>query len=220
MAFTAKTFEYLRDLEANNERGWFEANRERYETHWKAAALDFIARVSDRMAGLDPPLRAEAKLNGSLRRINRDVRFSKDKSPYSARLHMIFWAGGTAKDGQGMHVVLSPDGVGYGGGHYGIEPGRLAELRARIAGPDGDGLIAALEAAAGVGCRMGEPDLKRLPKGFEAEGRREELLRYKGFVARTHGTEAKPEVIMGAGAEDWVMGVTEGILPLIRWLRG
>ena len=66
---------------------------------------------------------------------------------------------------------------------------------------------------------MEEPDLKRLPKGYEAEGRRAELLRYKGFVARTHGNEANPAVIMGEGAADWVMGVTEAVLPLIGWLK-
>ena len=65
---------------------------------------------------------------------------------------------------------------------------------------------------------MDEPDLKRLPKGIEATGKREELVRYKSFVARTHENEAKPSVMIGSGAADWVMEVTGGILPLIRWL--
>ncbi|NND18401.1 MAG: DUF2461 family protein, partial [Silicimonas sp.] len=94
MAFTRETFDFLRDLSRNNSKDWFDANRDRYEAHWKAAALDFIADISADMAALSPPLAAQPKLNGSLRRINRDVRFSKDKSPYTARLHMIFWAGG------------------------------------------------------------------------------------------------------------------------------
>ena len=93
MGFSKQTFQFLTGLEANNSKDWFEDNRKAYETHWKDAALDFIAAVSDRMAALDPALRAEPKLNKSLRRINRDVRFSKDKSPYNARLHMVFWAG-------------------------------------------------------------------------------------------------------------------------------
>ena len=150
MAFTNETFAFLKDLEANNSRDWFEANRDRYEAYYKDAALAFIAELSGRMAALDPPLQAVPKLNGSLRRINRDVRFSKDKSPYSARLHMIFWAGEKPIGGPGMHVVLSPKGVGYGGGHFGIEPARLSTLRTRILGPDGDGLIAALDAAAAL----------------------------------------------------------------------
>ena len=132
MAFTSKTFQYLKDLEANNEKDWFEANRDRYEGDWKDAALDFIADISGRMAALDPPLQAAPKLNGSLRRINRDVRFSKDKSPYAPRLHIVFWTGGHPNRSPGMHFVLSPDGVGYGAGQWGIEPAALSVFRKRI----------------------------------------------------------------------------------------
>ena len=132
MAFTKATFDYLSDLQANNSRDWFEANRALYETHWKEAALDFIADLSGRMAKLDPALIGEAKLNKSLRRINRDVRFSKDKSPYSGRLHMVFWRGGHPNRSPGMHFVLHPEGIGYGAGQWGLEPAALKRIRERI----------------------------------------------------------------------------------------
>ena len=219
MGFTGETFAYLADLKANNEKAWFDANRERYEEVWKSAGLSFIAGISERMAALEPPLRAVPKLNGSLRRINRDVRFSKDKSPYNASLHMIFSAGDHPNRSPGVHIVLHPRGVGYGAGHYGIAPDRLAEIRDRIIDKaDGDALIAALERAGEVGCRMGEPDLARLPKGYEAEGRRCELLRYKSVVVRTFEGDAPPGVVIGDGAEDWVMETTGTLMPLIRWL--
>ena len=221
MAFSKHTFEFLADLEANTNKDWFDANRDRYEAHWKAPALDFIAAVSDRMAALDPALRAEPRLNGSLRRINRDVRFSKNKSPYNPRLHMVFWTGEHPNRSPGMHVVLSPDGVGYGGGQWGIEPKALQSLRQRIVDDeDGSDLMAALERATEVGCRMDAPDLARMPKGFAAEGRRAELLRYKGFVARTHERLVPKSKIIGKRAEDWVMETTKALLPLIRWLSG
>ena len=157
MSFTKETFDFLADLEANNAKDWFEANRARYEAHWKEAALDFIADVSGDMAALEPVLRAEPKLNKSLRRINRDVRFSKDKSPYNARLHLVFWVGDHPNRSPGLHVVLQPGGIGYGAGQFGIEPAALKALRARIVGPDGNDLIAALAAAEEVNCRMGAP---------------------------------------------------------------
>ncbi len=219
MTFTNKTFAYLKDLEANNSKEWFEANRARYETDWKAAALDFIAGISGRMTALDPPLIAEPKLNGSLRRINRDVRFSKDKSPYNPRLHLVFWTGGHPNRSPGMHFVLSSHGVGLGAGEWGIEPAALTSIRKRIVDDaDGAALIAALERAETIGCRLGEPDLARLPRGFEADGRRADLLRHKGFVARTHDNPAPKSRIIGKGAEDWVMETTETLMPLIRWL--
>ena len=198
MAFTQDTFDFLSDLAANNSRAWFEANRDRYETYWKAAALDFIASVSGQMAALDPPLAAEPKLNGTLRRINRDVRFSRDKSPYNARLHMIFWNGEHPNRAPAVHIVLGPDGVGYGAGQFGFQPAGLKVIRDRIADKaDGDALIEALEQAEVVGCTMGEPDLVRLPKGYQAEGRRAELLRHKSIVARTFNRDAPPSCIVG-----------------------
>ena len=218
MSFTEKTFGFLRDLEANNSKDWFDANRDRYETDWKEAALDVIASVSDRMAALHPPLRAEPKLNGSLRRINRDVRFSKDKTPYKARLHMVFWTGDHPNRSPGMHFVLSPEGVGYGAGQFGLTPEELRAMRQRIVS-DGAGLEAALVRAADVGCRMGEPVLARVPKGFDSEGPRADLLRYKSFVARTHDDPAPKSKVLGAGAEDWMLEMTEALLPLIRWLH-
>lgn len=219
MSFTKETFQFLADLEANNSKIWFEDNRVAYEAHWKTAALDFIAAISASMAQVQPSLRAEPKLNGSLRRINRDVRFSKDKTPYNARLHMIFWAGNHPNRSPAVHFVLNPKGVGYGAGQFGLEPAALAALRHRIVGPDGDVLIAALEDAETVGCRMGEPDLARLPKGFEAEGQRAQLLRYKGIVARTFDKDAPASSIIGSKAQDWVMNTTASLVPLLRWLQ-
>ena len=218
MAFTKATFQFLSDLEANNSKDWFDANRDRYETLWKEAALDFIATVSDRMAALQPSLQAVPKLNGSLRRINRDVRFSKDKSPYSGRLHMVFWAGDHPNRSPGMHIVLNPGGVGYGAGQWAFEPSALATIRRRIAGKEGEALIGAIDLAGKVGCRMGEPDLARLPKGFDADGHRAELLRHKGFVVRTHDKDAPKSRMIGKGATDWALEVTEACLPFLRWL--
>ncbi|MXQ07156.1 TIGR02453 family protein [Alphaproteobacteria bacterium GH1-50] len=217
MPITQKTFDFLADLDANNDKDWFEDNRDRYETAWRVPGLHLIEAVAEDMARLDPPLKAEARLNGSLRRINRDTRFSKDKTPYNARLHLVFWHGSHPNRAPGMHVVLSPEGVGYGAGQWAIEPPRLATLRDRIAS-DPSELLAALDAAGKVGCRMSAPDLARLPKGYDADGPAADLLRYKGFVARTHDAPAPASAIIGAGATDWVMEQTRALLPLIRWL--
>ncbi len=219
MGFTAETFEFLADIEKNNSKEWFEANRDRYEAHWKDAALDFIADIAGDMAKLSPSLKAEPKLNGSLRRINRDVRFSADKSPYKPRLQMVFWTGGKPTRSPAMHVVLHPSGVGYGAGRFGLEPKELGAIRDRIVGPDGDALIAALAEARKVHCEMTEPALARLPRGYEAEGERAELLRHKAIVARTVDHQAPTSVMIGAGARNWVMETTKALLPLIRWLE-
>ena len=217
MPFEDDTFAFLAELEANNSKDWFDANRDRYEAVWKTPALDFIAALSQDMSALSPSLKAEARLNGSLRRINRDVRFSKDKSPYSPRLHLVFWHGSHPNRSPGMHFVLNPQGVGFGAGQWAIEPERLKTLRTRIV-DNASEFIDALDHAASVGCRLGKPDLARGPKGFEATGRAADFLRYKGFVARTHDEDAPRDVLIGPCAAEWVLGQTNALLPLIRWL--
>jgi len=218
--FSKETFDFLADLEVNNEKEWFEASRDRYEACWKAPALAFITALAEPMSALDPALKAEAKINGSLRRINRDVRFSNDKSPYSPSLHLLFWSGEHPNRSIGMHVVLNPRGVGYGTGLYGLSPERLARYRDMVLDPvERLALVEALDGARAAGCTLGEPDLKRLPKGYEAEGRAAELLRYKSLVVRTHGTGASPEAVTGEGAVDWVMARTRALVPLMQWME-
>ena len=180
--FPQETFEFLRDLARNNSRDWFEANRDRNESAWKSPALALISTLATPMAALEPPLKAEARLNGSLRRINRDVRFSRDKSPYHSMMHLIFWSGIHPNRSPGMHFVLDHDGFGYGAGVYGLETERLSAIRARIMDKgDRAKLQSANTRAKGVSCDFDPPDLKRLPKGYEADGDWEHLLRRRAL---------------------------------------
>ncbi len=217
--FSEDTFVFLRDLDANNSKGWFDENRDRYEAHWKAPAVAFIEAIAPRMAEVDPSLKAEARINGSLRRINRDVRFSKDKSPYNASLHMIFWSGDHPNRSPAAHFSLGLRGVGYGTGLYGLEPAALKRLRDAIVDPvEQKALFASLDTLEADGCTMGQPDLARLPKGYEAEGRAAVLLRHKSLVARTFDNPAPARAIQGEEGLDWAMERTQAMLPLIRWL--
>ncbi|MBV1867115.1 MAG: DUF2461 domain-containing protein [Marinosulfonomonas sp.] len=214
-----EAFRFLTDLSLNNSKDWFEANRDIYDIHWKQAGLDLIEALAPGMARLDPPLKAEARLNGSLRRIYRDVRFSKDKTPYSASMHLIFWSGEHPNRSAGMHINLRPDGVGFGAGLYGIEPTQLAEFRARIVdAADRRVLLDAVETARSVGCEFGEPALKRMPKGFSGDAEWEHLLRRKAFVMRTDGQQAAPDWLFTPQAPGYLLRITEALMPLIKWL--
>jgi len=72
---------FLRDLAANNDRQWYQANKARFQTACLKPALDLITTLQEPLAGFNPPLAAVAKMNGLLRRLYRDLRFSKDKRP-------------------------------------------------------------------------------------------------------------------------------------------
>jgi uncharacterized protein (TIGR02453 family) len=81
---------FLAGFAANNRRDWYEDNKERFRALCVEPALDLVAALAPVAEALTPPHRAEARLNGSLRRIHRDVRFSRDKTPYDPRIHLVF----------------------------------------------------------------------------------------------------------------------------------
>ena len=96
---TPELFQFFRELKVNNNRDWFQANKMRYETQVREPLLQFITDFGLRLAEVSPHYVADArKSGGSLFRINRDVRFSKDKSPYK-----------TAAGIQFRHEVSQPD---------------------------------------------------------------------------------------------------------------
>jgi uncharacterized protein (TIGR02453 family) len=98
--FGKETFQFLAELGQNNERSWFEANRKRYEAYYLQPALAFIEELGPMLASALPGgLRFEPRVNGSLFRVNRDVRFSKDKRPYKDHIDMWFWRA-TARAGR------------------------------------------------------------------------------------------------------------------------
>ncbi|MGA7097163.1 MAG: TIGR02453 family protein, partial [Acidimicrobiia bacterium] len=89
--FQPALFRFLRDLAANNNREWFEANRERYAETVQEPALAFIADFAPRLEKISPCFRADAKVQGgSLFRIYRDTRFSADKTPYKTNTGVHF----------------------------------------------------------------------------------------------------------------------------------
>jgi uncharacterized protein (TIGR02453 family) len=218
--FQPELFTFLRGLSAQTSKTWFDTERGNYERYYKEAAQDFIADVSRDMAALKPALQAVPKVNGSLRRINRDVRFSKDKTPYHTYMHLVFWAGDHPNRSAGMHVIIEADGIGYGAGHFGMTPDVLAAYRAAVLKASKRiGLLSALEEAARVGSTLEAPQLQRLPKGYQAEDDWEHLLRYKAVVARTQTPHPHPDWLTNGDHRAGLLALTKAHLPLIDWLH-
>ncbi|MFM7443435.1 MAG: TIGR02453 family protein, partial [Tabrizicola sp.] len=146
-----ETFAFLQGLAAQNDRDWFEAHRPDYDTYWLKAGLDLIEALGPHCATMEPRLLAVPKLNQSLRRIHRDTRFSRDKTPYQPWLHLILSTGPAFNKVPGMHIVLTPEGLGYGAGHYALDPAALDRMRQRMCDEDERAqLMAALSAAGDV----------------------------------------------------------------------
>ncbi|HLQ18805.1 MAG TPA: DUF2461 domain-containing protein [Tabrizicola sp.] len=214
-----ETLAFLQGLAAHNDRDWFEAHRAEYETYWVKAGLDLIEALGPFCSAMQPRLLAVPKLNQSLRRIHRDTRFSKDKTPYQPWLHLILSTGPAFNKVPGMHIVLSPEGLGYGAGHYGLQPDALDRMRQRICDPEERGrLQAALEVAQSVASEIDPPDLARVPKGYVAAPDWDHLLRRKGMIVRTQANQPSPDWLFTAEAPDRLAAITAAHLPLLAWL--
>ena len=215
-----QSVEYLKALKANNNRQWFEKHRAEYDSSFVEPALQLIEALSPVAASLEPPHRAEPKINGSLRRIHRDTRFSKDKTPYHTRMHIVFWTGDHPNRSAGTHLVLSDRHFGFGAGHWAFSGAALDRYRAAVQKEAARReLDAAIAVAGEVGCVPGEPELQRMPRGFDADGPAADHLRRKGIVARTEENPGFDDRLFGRGAIDYLTEILEALCPLNRWIN-
>ena len=192
-------FDFLRELRDNNERPWFEANKARYRAEVRDPMLDFIQAFAEPLAEISPHFRADPRANGgSLFRIYRDTRFSKDKTPYKTNVgaHFRHEAGKDAH-APGFYLHLEPEMCFAGCGVWHPDSATLGRIRdAIVARPEEWTRITASAAfcrtfrlAAGrrgaqaPAARLAGEALKRPPRGYDPAHPLIEDLKRKDFVA-------------------------------------
>ncbi|MEM8743403.1 MAG: DUF2461 domain-containing protein [Pseudomonadota bacterium] len=217
--FPKELVSFLKGLADNNDEDWFAANRGIYDAAYVTSALDFIEALAPHVAKLNPPLEAVPKLNGSLRRIHRDVRFSKDKRPYNTSLHLVFWTGDHPNRAPAMHFVVTDEHLGFGSGQWGFGPDALKSYRNAVADQkEATALQGAIDEACANGMyQLNAPALARVPRGFDAEAPHADLLRHKGIVVKG-GPEGHPSVLYSPDIIDWTLEQIRLTMPLHRWL--
>jgi uncharacterized protein (TIGR02453 family) len=216
-AFPPDTQRYLRDLGAHNDKRWFDANRERYERAVLEPAKALVEALGPGLDELVPGIAAEPRVNGSIFRINRDVRFSKDKTPYKDHLDLWFWEGERRTALSSLFLRIAPDAVIVGAGAHGFDGPRLDTYRQAVTDPTrGDALIEVVTALEHGGHAVEGEVLARLPRGFDAEGERARLLRHKGLTAMTElpGPVATDPELVSILLDHW-----HRLAPLHTWLR-
>lgn len=193
--FSKDFFAFFRQLERNNEREWFEANKARYRSEVLGPLSDFIVELAPRLAKISPHFKCDPRpIGGSIFRIHRDLRFAKDKTPYKTHAGAHFrHTGGEDVHAPGYYLHLEPGEVLFGGGLYLPPPPALAKVRDRIAS-DPKGWKKVLEAKSITGTFGGLSDgdsLSRPPKGYPADHPFIEDLKRKSFyVMRTSDEKA------------------------------
>jgi len=178
MGFRPEAIQFLADLAANNERDWFTPRKADYERLLKGPLEALCAALDGAFRTRGLPLTADPARSPF--RIYRDVRFSKDKSPFKTNIGANFpWAGdGEGRSGGYFH--LSPGEIFVGGGMWHPEPARLAAFRTIVDREPGriHAIVEAPGFAATFGDLMGNR-LTRVPKGFPADHAEAELLKLK-----------------------------------------
>jgi uncharacterized protein (TIGR02453 family) len=165
--FPADALQFFRDLGQNQSREWFEANRHRYETSVKAPFASLVASVSFAFAVKDVPLMGDPAK--SLFRIHRDVRFSKDKTPYKTHAGAILNRDGSKSRAGLLYLHVDPAGSFMATGFYMPEPDQLAAIRTRIAERQAEWKAVELALTQSKVSFKYENSAVRLPKPFVPE---------------------------------------------------
>jgi uncharacterized protein (TIGR02453 family) len=189
--FTKETVRFYAALRKNNNREWFERNRETYETQVMGQAKAFVTAMGERLKSIAPRIVAVPRVNKSIFRINRDTRFSLDPSPYKTNLGIYFWDGLRPRmESAGFYFGFEPPDMILGGGMYVIPDNLLGRYRNAVVDPRSGREIGKIVAAIRVlpGYTVGGLHYKRVPAGFDPGHPNAELLKHKGLHA---GVEIK-----------------------------
>lgn len=194
-------FRFYSELEENNNRDWWLEHKATYDAAVKEPLTQLLAELE--------PAFGAAKLF----RPNRDVRFSLDKSPYKTAQGAF----ASTAEGVGFYVQLGADGLLIGGGCHTHSPAQLARLRGAVdAESSGQELQGIVEAIASAGFAVEGERLKTVPRGFDKDHPRAELLKHKSLTAGMN--VGQPGWLATPKAADEVARRWEELRPLVDWI--
>jgi uncharacterized protein (TIGR02453 family) len=213
------TLKFLKDLKKNNNKPWFDVNRNRYELAKKDFEI-FIQSVIDSFGKKDKTI-SLLKAKDCMFRINRDIRFSKDKSPYKSNFGASINKGGRkAMDSAGYYFHLEPGQCFVGGGLYQPMPDELKKLRQEIDYNFNDfkKIVGSGKFKSFYGDLDKSPEflLSRVPKGFEPDNPAAEYLRLKSYIAMV---AVKDEELISKDLVKKTVAAFETLQPLIQFIN-
>ena len=209
--------EYLAGLAENNNRAWFVMTKPSYDI-LRAEFTELVGQVIDGAAKFDPAVAGQDPKKAQFR-INRDLRFSKDKSPYKTHFSAVIAPAGRKDPGSHYYFHIDQEGkLLVAGGCYMPPPDVLAMIRAYIVREPArfKRLLGARSLWSHFGAFADEGKLARPPKGFARDTPHIDYIRQKSFVVWSE------EPVKGKQGAALTKAITAGFklsLPLIRWLR-
>jgi uncharacterized protein (TIGR02453 family) len=210
-----QTLNFLKQLKKNNNKAWFDEHKKEYE----AAKQDFEGFASDLLSAFTPmvPGLATQKAKDCTYRIFRDVRFSKDKTPYKSHFGAFFSEGGRKWDGAGYYLHLEPGAMFAGGGLWMPEAPLLKRVRQEV-DYDLKGFKDIIDSKAfkKLFPKIDGEALSRPPQGYEADNPAIEYLKKKSFTA---GSPLKDVELTSKDAVKKVVSVFTTLQPFIGFLN-
>lgn len=217
--FSHETVKFFSDLKKNNTKKWFEAHKKDYETFVMQPARAFVMTMGERLRDQIPDIVAVPKINKSLFRINRDTRFSPDKSPYKTNIGIFFWEGNRPRmECPGFYFHLEPSLVILGAGLYMFPKYLFDTYRNSVMsakhGRELAEILAKIEKNKEY--RIGGEHYKRIPAGFDASHPNAGLLLHNGLHV---GVESPiPEEVYSEKLVAYCWKRFQPLIPLHSWL--
>lgn len=216
-AFPAGTLPFLTQLEANNNKAWFDANRMLYQELLLEPSRAFVEEMGEHLMALVPTINAVPKVNGSLFRIYRDQRFHSDEPPLKTHVGILFWQGkGKRMESSAFYMHFDPRTMMIAVGMRRFKPAVLSAYRAYIkSDARREALHNILRVLETKGYRLPERRYKRLPAGFDPSMAYADLALYDClFVYQEFGAESITEPTLIT----MLYTHFEAMLPLQQWL--
>jgi uncharacterized protein (TIGR02453 family) len=214
--FSRKTVSFLRSLKRNNDREWFRARRDQYDTHVRGPMIAVVEQLRLDFCHFAPELVASPK--HSLYRAYRDTRFSNNKKPLKTHASAVFpWNGLPKHEGAGLYFEIAPGWVWIGGGMWRPEPPDLLRVREHIAETWPE--IHTTVRRAAFRRRLGElggDQLSRIPRGFPADHPAAAYLKHRQFSA---GTEFPASFAYSREFYPTLLATFKAMMPLVRFLN-
>ncbi|UCF98336.1 MAG: DUF2461 domain-containing protein [Spirochaetaceae bacterium] len=217
--FPKEGVQYLLDLKKNNTKVWFDAHREEFESYLMEPSRNLVVALGEQLQEMSPGVTADPRTNKSIFRINRDTRFSKDKSPYKTNLGIFWWEGSRPKmECPGFYFHLEPPELMLGAGLYMFPKDLLESYRRSVVHPrQGKTLKDTIsQLMSNKGISLGGKHYKRVPSGYDPNQQNAEYLLYNGLHAGT--TITIPKELYSSDLLNFCTRRFRLLLPLHRWL--
>lgn len=207
---------FLKDLTKNNNREWFQENKTVYKSALEEPAKAFLDEMCDALGELTGNM-----MDGKVYRFYRDVRFSKDKTPYNTYIRMSFYeVVGNKACGErpAFHFSLEATEVLIGLGFFEFSKELLARYQAAIDDDtSGKALTKALTALTKQGFMLDGEEYKRVPRPYDPEHPRADLLRRKGLTIWSYAL--KPSDLSDTKAVNTCLKQYKTMMPVFQWLE-